>query len=492
MTLPIAWRFSLLLMSFAALLRGASPGEDQPQRTANRQHVYEPRSIDASIDSGERVVAFMRETYGPEEALVMLENVRRRVTNSQRSTGGCEPSTAADAGTVVVDDEPAEDTLRLPYGFWRRFFEEDLKMQYTHRKKMQYLRALELYVLRSSEGARARIGMRGMRDRGSFRSSGGSQNSTKAAGLGFALLQFFVDNVQRLMTRADSHLLMTKARELRADLSQRGWLDADLPKLVGNAGAQWFRRWRKIYGIVHKVTGMKLKVPWAKVKRRIRVLLGNIFRLRAFWELCHPGIPPRFISLDQKPSWFNNAGNTGTFAKKGGSQPSVRENFAKTRERYTILTSVPSWGHTDPDVPPKLAVLFKATPNGRVINQLRGSIVNKPWMKVQVQEHGSYRSEDMVEALDWILPDASDSNESIIVLLDWYSGHLTDEVAEKVRSKGHVLLFHGGGCTPFTQINDTHLHAVLARVILQTENAVALKDDQQACPRSAFELFYFW
>ena len=51
-------------------------------------------------------------------------------------------------------------------------------------------------------------------------------------------------------------------------------------------------------------------------------------------------------------------------------------------------------------------------------------------MKVQVQEHGSYRSEDMVKALDWMLPDASDSNESIIVLLDWYSGHLTEEVAE--------------------------------------------------------------
>ena len=132
------------------------------------------------------------------------------------------------------------------------------------------------------------------------------------------------------------------------------WPETALPKLEGNAGHKWFERWRKGYGIVKKVTGMKLKVPWKKVKRRIKVFLENIFRLRAFWELCHPGTPMRFLSIDQKPSWFNNAGHTGTFAQKGGRQPTVRENFQHTRQRYTILTSVPSWGHDDPDMPPKV------------------------------------------------------------------------------------------------------------------------------------------
>ena len=100
-------------------------------------------------------------------------------------------------------------------------------------------------------------------------------------------------------------------------------------------------------------------------------------------------------------------------------------------------------------------------------------------MKVQVQENGSYRSGDMVEALDWLLPPANASNESIVVLLDWYSGHLTDEVANLVRSKGHVLLFHGGGSTPFTQINDTHLHAVLARILIALENQWAQNERQR-------------
>ena len=51
-------------------------------------------------------------------------------------------------------------------------------------------------------------------------------------------------------------------------------------------------------------------------------------------------------------------------------------------------------------------------------------------MKMQTQVQGSYRSEDMVEALDWMLPQAASSDESIVVLLDRFSGHLTEEGLE--------------------------------------------------------------
>ena len=79
----------------------------------------------------------------------------------------------------------------------------------------------------------------------------------------------------------------------------------------------------------------------------------------------------------------------------------------------------------------------------------------------------------MVEVLDWVLPVAHSLDESIIVLLDWFSGHLTEEVEELIRSKGHVLLFHGGGTTAFTQVNDTHLHAKLAALLLEYEISMA-------------------
>ena len=108
-----------------------------------------------------------------------------------------------------------------------------------------------------------RMALRGHRRGLSHRSNGGAENAAKAVGLGFALLQYFVDVVQRLCCRADSMLLMKKARELRAELlhdTSDRWTDSNLPRLVGNAGHAWFKRWRQKYGIVKKVTGMKLKV----------------------------------------------------------------------------------------------------------------------------------------------------------------------------------------------------------------------------------------
>ena len=92
-------------------------------------------------------------------------------------------------------------------------------------------------------------------------------------------------------------------------------------------------------------------------------------------------------------------------------------------------------------------------------------------MEVQTQENVSYRSADAAEVLDWTLPQAASPRKSIAVILDWFSGHLAEEVEQGVRRKGRVLLFHGGGCTPCAQINDAHFRASLARMLLiQFEN----------------------
>ena len=220
---------------------------------------------------------------------------------------------------------------------------------------------------------------------------------------------------------------------------------------------------------------MKVKVAWRKVLRRIRVELGNVFRLRALWAKCHPGVPMRWLSLDQKPSWFNSAGasNTGTYTTfRGRRTPNVRENFAASRERYTILTSVMSWLPA-PSQPPPVCVLFRGKQGGRILDGVHRNFACPAWMKIQVQENGSYRAADCVEAIEWILPDAQDSSESVVVLLDWFSAHRSDEVLECVERKGHVLVFHGGGVTPFIQVNDTHLHAQVARSLIALENAWA-------------------
>ena len=241
---------------------------------------------------------------------------------------------------------------------------------------MRAKRALNAHALRAYQGCKTRMSARGLRHGNSKRSNGGAHNATKTIGLQHALLQYFVDCFGRLMCRADSCMLMEKARELRATLlnDKSGlWNDKNLPKLIGNAGAKWFQRWRCRYGITKKVSGMRLKVSWRKIKKRVCVLLTNIFRLRAWWDMCHPNTPMRWLSLDQKPSWWNNAGLCKSWGRKGRRAPSYKENFARTRSRYSILTAVLyGWQMIDhPDNVPKVAMLFKGKPNGRIFKRLK-------------------------------------------------------------------------------------------------------------------------
>ena len=275
------------------------------QRAApHKQYVLQGQSVEATIARGEQAIAFMQERYGRDRTEEILAGMLPPVRDSEASSPG-------------------------------------LPVERRRAKAVVYV------VQKRGEGATCLSAQRGFRKRGSRRGDGGALNSLLAPGLGHALLQFFVDHVQALMGRAHSILMMDKARELRAWLlRQGGYLESEMPKLLDNAGHTWFRRWRKRYGIVKKATGLKMKVPWAKVKRRIEIWLTNLFRLKALWDLCHPGKPMRFLSVDQQLSWFNNAGLTGALAVKGRRAPSVKENHAKTRERYTILTAVPVVGRS--------------------------------------------------------------------------------------------------------------------------------------------------
>jgi hypothetical protein len=84
---------------------------------------------------------------------------------------------------------------------------------------------------------------------------------------------------------------------------------------------------------------------------------------------------------------------------------------------------------------------------------IRAALELPPWILLQFQECGSYRTEDCLDFLDWALEPAACPQESIIVLLDWFAPHLSAEVRALVSSKGHVLLHHGGGVTGIEQVN---------------------------------------
>ena len=145
--------------------------------------------------------------------------------------------------------------------------------------------------------------------------------------------------------------------------------------------------------------------------------------------------------------------------------PTVREIIHQARQRFTICTCVDS-ASTLPDAPlPPVGVLFKAAPEGAVYKELKAAPNLPPWMHIQCQEAGSYRSSDMCVLLGKTLPEFIKDEDSAVVCLDWYAGHRTPEIAELVAESGHVLLMHGGGATAYEQVNDTHLHAQLENMM---------------------------
>ena len=374
---------------------------------------------------------------------------------------------------ALQEGSDGETRATFPHRFWRYFIESHLDLQYTNQQRLRCFRAAMFVIDRYNRGLHTSTAMRDGARSSAKRHKGGEYNAAKARGIGFALLQIFVDEFQALRSRTDSKMLLERARELRMQLLGSGYTEHQLPKLDGNAGKVWLQRWRKEHSISMKACGMQLKVSWSKVLRRCQVLLTNIFRVRAFWKHCHPDHELKFISADQKPSWFNNSGSFGTFGIRGDKAPSVRENFAKTRERYSLFTFVESSSEYQPGsafAPPPLFILFKGKKNGRIKQNILEKTDLPDWLTIQVQECGSYREEDVIEALAKVLPICTATSESMVVLLDWYSAHRSERVVDFIEGRGHVVLFHGGGCTPFTQVNDTHLHALLQRYLVQLEN----------------------
>ena len=105
-----------------------------------------------------------------------------------------------------------------------------MRLHYTNRQRLRCFRALVFFVERTANGENTTTTMLSGRRAKAKRAKGAEHNATKARGIGYALLQFFVDNVQALRSRADSCLLLMEAQKLRARLlHQEGWADKDLP-----------------------------------------------------------------------------------------------------------------------------------------------------------------------------------------------------------------------------------------------------------------------
>ena len=250
---------------FAALFR--KPPKPEPDRKKAKVHRNAAVSLDEKLDQGERIYGFLARHWGEEKAVECARHVLR--------------THLIECGRPAEDDADEKDSL-MPYGFWQRYFKEVLNLKYSRtdsgkRKKMWG--CLAVYLDRKGSSGKTRVAMRDGRKGASKRNSGSSLNAVKGVGLSFALLQWFVDEMGSLQARSDSEILLNKAREMRQWLIDHEEVEeSDLPKLVDAAGRQWLRRWRLKYNISLKHHWDRLKVSWPKIKKRVEVLLTNIFR----------------------------------------------------------------------------------------------------------------------------------------------------------------------------------------------------------------------
>ena len=156
-------------MSFAALLRAEHADCDVAASKRKKKHKYNKRSVESNIYFGERVANFMLSIYGEERSKAILQKVAQRASGSQPSARDSRLSLAFRSEVVdLVDDDCSDSACKggaiVPYGFWTRFFEEDLGELKTHRKRQQLLRAFQFYAMRKQDGANTLAAMRGMRE----------------------------------------------------------------------------------------------------------------------------------------------------------------------------------------------------------------------------------------------------------------------------------------------------------------------------------------
>ena len=289
------------------------------------------------------------------------------------------------------------------------------------------------------------------------------------------LWTWFVDRLANVSARISSALLQQQAHLIKADAMECWRKQVECGETCPQQEPKFPKidhgfvfRWRRAYGVSWRTVNLRYKVSHAKRKHRIRVFWCNCLRIRMLHEILHGAGKLRFIGFDQKPLYFNSAHACKTLAQAGAKHVNVKENIAASRERFTVMTTCPSWyehstsGESCSVIEgnvafPKIAVLFRiqSLDGARLRTSLQA---DENLCKLQCAQKGSYRLEHVLQFLEWIMKPVETSAETIVVVLDWYAPHLDPKVDATLHALGHSVLRIGGGITGDIQVGDTHRH----------------------------------
>ena len=268
----------------------------------------------------------------------------------------------------------------------------------------------------------------------------------------------------------------------------------ELPDISVN----WVSRWRRFYGVSYRTVNLRYKISQTKRLARLKVFWSNIMRVRLLHECLFDVDGWDFVSMDQKPLYFNSLLSSKTLAPRGARKVPVKESVADSRERFTVMTSCPSW---TVEQPPGIAVLFRhqSDENSRVARSLQ----TRPRGLVQWAPKGSYRLLHVLRYLSWavceghaiperppsvVAHEAGDDEmqearararareglrserRDLVVVLDWFAPHLDERVDETLARAGVACLRIAGGLTCDVQVCDTHRHGPLTSAYRHVEN----------------------
>ena len=208
---------------------------------------------------------------------------------------------------------------------WQTIAEECFRLRHSPALAMRLQRCWKEWRDHSMSGTYTQAASGGVlpNSRNRCRRASKKPKQRKMACLWFELLQWYVDEIEELRSRADSSLLLNQAKIIRDRLLSQGYPPAACPKI----NSDFLRRWRAEYGLCMRATTVRFKVSLAAAIARVRTMMLNILRLRHLWRLCFGGdVPMRWVSFDQKPSWFNNAGLKPQLSRKGARKVGARED----------------------------------------------------------------------------------------------------------------------------------------------------------------------